>query len=98
MRKEKLYPEDFSMNTASNSSVESQWQKCYCEASMSIYLCACILYVFNNIFQSPYLGNTSPNLPEEMQNQIPISTGQNPSYIRLEQNTATFSTGSSYTF
>ena len=40
LRKEKLYPDDFLMNTASNSSVESHvvnGRKCYGEASMSIY-------------------------------------------------------------
>ena len=42
LHKEKLYPEDFSMNTASNSfkqlcqETRGQWQKCYGEASMSM--------------------------------------------------------------
>ena len=44
LRKEKLYPEDFSMKTASNSSVErtrGQWQKCYGKVSMNIYYYYC---------------------------------------------------------
>ena len=41
--KEKLYPEDFSMNTAQlRRETRGQWQKCYGEVSMSIHYYQCI--------------------------------------------------------